>query len=144
MRTLETGMRSEQGVTLVELLVVLAILATLASLTGVVAGTLGARRLERECASTYTWLRSLRRNAMLTGTTMSAVAEGSRLRSESGAVPPHGAQGTFRMSVASADSHSGKLCFFAAGSGCAGVVAISRNSDTCRVTVDRLGDIRIE
>lgn len=140
-----TGIHPECGTTLIELLVVLSILLLISTIGVAAFGTLEMRRLDRESAMLVKWLRGVRRDAMMTGTTLSVMADGMQLqtRPRNASSAPKTMANT-SMTIVSGNRRSDSLCFFADGSACPGVIEVANGSGKRQLTVGWLGDIDVQ
>ncbi len=139
-----TGMRVDYGTTLIELLVVLSVLA-LFSTVGVAAfSSLESRRLDRESAAVHTWLRAVRRDAMLKGTHLLIAVNGTQLQTSprAGSSPLRRSNGV-ELALVAAGRPAASLCFFSDGSACPGYLELSNASGQRRLTLSWLGDIDV-
>ena len=141
---LEIGMRISHGTTLIELLVVLSILAAMAGLGAAAFGTLEAKRLDRETASTYEWLKAIRQEAMLHGSAYQVFSNGSRLETKPRLTAMNLKQNNNIKIVARSDNPVWQsLCFFPDGSACPGYLELAGAGGKRRLNVDWFGAVTV-
>lgn len=138
------GMRNNNGMTLVELLVVMSILAFVMGAGVLGLGTLDERRVERETSSVYEWLKTVQREAMLKGVVYQIIVDGDRVetRPRSDEIPTKRAR-SILFSAKSDHSAWKSLCFFPDGSACPGHLDLSGNWGRRRLQIGWFGDLTV-
>jgi prepilin-type N-terminal cleavage/methylation domain-containing protein len=141
---LATGKTEAQGFTLIELLVVMSILAAVAGVGVFAVESLEGRRAEREGSRLVEWLKSVRREAMVSGQRYEIAVKQQVLVTRPSV--PEFKPRYFKDVAISSQEGAGRwssLCFFPDGSACPGTLTLGKDRSQ-RVHVGWLGEIEGE
>lgn len=137
----EIGTSRHRGFTLIELLVVMSVFASVVAIGVFAIESLEARRAEREIVRLVEWLKSVRREALVSGRRyeIAAKAEGLVTRPAFAEFKPRYFKEVL-ISSRGLDRRWGRPCFFPDGSGCPAVLYLGEKRDL-GIRIGWLGDI---